>query len=116
MFNRRVHVRVHPSKGEPVEAQISGEDFIDEFDVRDISAGGIGVVAPNLGAGCSVNAIIEVVIKLPRERAFVARGIIRHISRQGMLGIEFTQLAQNDRQRVEQYVARRVGEGGRVAV
>jgi c-di-GMP-binding flagellar brake protein YcgR len=116
MFNRRVHVRVHPSKGEPVAAQISGDDFMDEFDVRDISAGGIGVVAEHVGSGVTINAQIEMVIKLPRERAFVARGIIRHISRQGMLGIEFTQLAHNDRQRVEQYVARRVGEGGRVAV
>jgi hypothetical protein len=116
MFNRRVHVRVHPSPDEPLIAQISGDDFMDEFDVRDISGGGIGVVATDVFAVFTVDTQIEVVVKLPREGAFVARGVIRHISHQGMLGIEFTQLAELDRLRVEQYVARRVGEGGQAAV
>jgi hypothetical protein len=115
MFNRRTHARVHPSPGEPLIAQISGADFMEEFDVRDISVGGIGVVAAHLFGVFAVDTQLEVVIKLPGERAFVARGVIRHISRQGMLGIEFTQLAEIDRLRVEHYVARRVGEGGQAA-
>ena len=115
MFNRRTHVRVHPSPVEPLIAQISGDDFMEEFDVRDISAGGVGVVAADVFAVFALNTQIEVVIKLPREGSFVARGVIRHISRQGMLGIEFTQLADIDRLRVEHYVARRVGEGGQAA-
>jgi c-di-GMP-binding flagellar brake protein YcgR len=115
VFNRRTHVRVHPKPGEPVEVQISGDDFIDMFDVRDISPGGLGVAAPHLVTSSTVGSKIEMVIKLPRQKAFVARGTIRNVSRQGILGIEFTDLPAADRARIQHYVEGRLAEGGAAA-
>jgi c-di-GMP-binding flagellar brake protein YcgR len=108
--NRRVYVRVHPKPGDPVEVQITGDDFMDTLIVRDISAGGMGVAAPTLPVG--VGTKLEMVLKLPHQKALVARGVVRNRSRQGMLGIEFTDLAPADRARIQQYVDGRLAEGG----
>jgi hypothetical protein len=112
MFNRRVHVRVHPKPGEPIEVQVTGDDFIDEFDVRDISTGGLALAAQHMDGAWTPAAQIELMIKLPRQRAFVARGVIRHLSAHGVLGIEFTELAPADLARLELYVEKRRAEGG----
>jgi hypothetical protein len=115
VFNRRTHVRVHPRPGEPVEVQITGDDFIDMFVARDISCGGLGVDARHLVTGSTTGAKVELVIKLPRQKAFIARGTIRNVSRQGILGIEFTDLPPAERARIQHYVESRLAQGGAAA-
>jgi hypothetical protein len=115
MFNRRAHIRVRPKPGEPVEAQVIGDDFIDVFLVRDISSGGIGFFVPHGFAGCNLDVKVQVVITLPHERSFIALGIIRHLTADGHgFGVQFAEIADEDRRRIETYVARRAKEGAEV--
>jgi c-di-GMP-binding flagellar brake protein YcgR len=111
MQSRRAHPRVHPKPGEPIEVQLIGTDFLDVLDVRDISAGGLGLQVPHLFEGCNLDVQLDVVITLPRERSFMARGVIRHISNGTLFGLEFTNLSTAARSRIERYVAARIAQG-----
>jgi hypothetical protein len=111
MMHRRAHSRVRPKPGESIEVQLIGTDFLDIMEVRDISAGGLGLQVPHLFEGGSADAQVDVIIKLPRERPFSARGVIRYISNGTSFGVEFTQLPEQARARIERYVAARIAEG-----
>jgi c-di-GMP-binding flagellar brake protein YcgR len=111
MDKRRAHARVHPSQVEPIEVQLMGTDFLDVLDVRDISAGGLGLLVPHLFEGCNIDAQIDVIIALPHERSFMVRGVIRHISKGNLFGLQFTDLPASARARIERYVAARIAAG-----
>jgi hypothetical protein len=111
MDRRRAHPRVHPKPGEPIEVQLMGTDFLDVLDVRDISAGGLGLQVPHLFAGCNIDAQLDVIIALPHERSFMVRGVIRHISKGSLFGLEFTDLPASARARLDRYVAARIAAG-----
>jgi hypothetical protein len=111
MMHRRAHSRVRPKPGETIEVQVIGTDFLDIMEVRDISAGGLGLQVPHLFEGSSLESQVDVIIKLPRERPFSARGVIRHVSNGTWFGVEFTLLPDPARLRIERYVAARIAEG-----
>jgi c-di-GMP-binding flagellar brake protein YcgR len=111
MDKRRAHPRVHPKPGEPIEVQLMGTDFLDVLDVRDISAGGVGLLVPHLFEGCNIDAQIDVIIALPRERSFMVRGVIRHVSNGNLFGVQFTDLPDSARSRIQRYVAARIAAG-----
>ncbi len=115
MASRRTHSRVRPRPGESIEVQLIGDDFLEILEVRDISAGGLGLQAGHQLALRDIDAEVEVIVSLPRERPFSARGIIRHISNGKQFGIEFTQLPEPARSRVERYVAARIAQGAESA-
>jgi hypothetical protein len=109
--SRRAHSRVRPKPDEPVEVQLIGADFIEILEVRDISEGGLGLQVPHQFAGSDLAAQVDVIITLPRQRPFSARGVIRHISNGTMFGLEFTELPAAARARIEIYVATRIAQG-----
>jgi hypothetical protein len=109
--SRRAHLRVRPKPGESIEVQLIGTDFLDILEVRDISSGGLGLqVPPSFEAG-DLAEQVDVIIKLPRERPFSARGLIRHVTQGNLFGLEFTQLPDQARSRIEKYIAARIAEG-----
>jgi c-di-GMP-binding flagellar brake protein YcgR len=117
MRERRAFHRVKPRSGEPIEVQIVGEDFMDLFHAVDISAGGLGVRVPHRFEGCNIDANVDLVVKLPREKSFMARGVVRHKTlptrdQQTFFGVEFTSISDGDRKRIEEYVRVRLAEGG----
>ena len=109
--SRRAHSRVRPKPGEPIEVQLIGPDFIEVLEVRDISAGGLGLQVPHQFEGSNIASQVDVIIKLPRQRPFSARGVIRHVSGGSMFGLEFTELPDVARARIEAYVAARIAQG-----
>jgi hypothetical protein len=111
MTSRRAHSRVRPKPGESIEVQLIGPDFLEIVEVRDISAGGLGLQIPALFEGRDIDVPVEVIVTLPRERSFSARGVIRHVSKGAQFGVEFTELPDQARSRIERYVAARIAEG-----
>jgi hypothetical protein len=109
--NSRAHSRVRPKPDEPVEVQLIGADFMEVLEVRDISVGGLGLQVPHQFAGSNLADQVDVIIKLPRQRPFSARGVIRHVSNGSMFGLEFTELQPVARTRIEAYVAARIAQG-----
>lgn len=111
-FSRAVpsdRARFRPLPGHPVEVQIVGRNSIDVLNVRDISMTGIGVRVPHRFEGCDIDSEVELVITLPQERAFVARGRIRHETHRAagsaFFGVQFTQLSYEHVRRLRSYVA-----------
>ena len=86
-----------------------GRSSIDVLRARDISATGIGVHVGHGFEGCGVDAGVELVIKLPGVRAFMARGVIRHMNTgggpAGYFGVEFRDVSASQRASIEAYVS-----------
>jgi c-di-GMP-binding flagellar brake protein YcgR len=89
-----------------------GEGFLDVFAARDISAGGVGIVVPHRFEGCAIDQEVDLVISLPGERPFMARGRIVHRTKthQEFFGVEFARLSRNHRSLLERYVDARLRE------
>lgn len=98
--------RVQPAAGKPVHVQIMGDGFLDVFAARDISAGGVGIVVPHRFEGCAIDQEVDLVVSLPGDRPFMARGRIVHRTKthQEFFGIEFTRLASGPLRALERYV------------
>jgi c-di-GMP-binding flagellar brake protein YcgR len=92
-----------------------GDGFLDVVRARDISAGGLSVYVPHDFAGCNLQASVELVVKLPRSRAFMARGVVRHLSAEAesrhYFGVEFTDVPSERRAEIEAYVQQRLALG-----
>lgn len=110
LVDPRKVVRVTTTSSDPVEVQIMGHGFLDFFTVRDISGGGMGILVPHRFQGCNLKHEVELLISLPAERPFLAKGVIIHREEVGkdFFGISFTELRRSDRMRIDQYVARRL--------
>jgi len=105
--NRRKHARVKPEQKAPVRVQIIGEDFLDAFRANDISVGGLSVTVPHLFEGCKIDREVELIVTLPRKRAFQARGQIRHLRKVdygAVFGVMFTAIETENRERINYYV------------
>jgi c-di-GMP-binding flagellar brake protein YcgR len=113
--NRRSYARVRPDPRAPVEIQIMGDGFLDVVRARDISAGGLSVYVPHDFAGCNIQAAVELVVKLPKTRPFMARGVVRHLSAEAAsrhyFGVEFTDVPAEKRGQIEAYVQQRLSLG-----
>jgi c-di-GMP-binding flagellar brake protein YcgR len=83
-----------------------GDGFLDVFSARDISTGGVGIIVPHRFEGCAIEQEVDLVISLPGERPFMARGRIVHRTKtqQEFFGVEFTRLSQAHQRLVERYV------------
>jgi len=118
MDNKRKEERVVPSDQEPVEVQIIGDGFIDILTAKDIGPGGVGIYVAHGFQGLNIVCDVEVIISIPREKSFKARGVIKHKRRlsnhdseqQDFFGILFTQIYNKHRQLLERYVAERLNE------
>ena len=101
--------RKRPSKAAPVEVQIMGGNSLDILHARDISGTGLAVFVPHGFAGCDLDQEVQLVITLPRRRTFIARGVVRHITRKGKpeqyFGIEFTTIQPKHRDQIIEYVS-----------
>ena len=98
-----------------------GDAFLDVLRARDIGLGGVGVSVAHGFEGCDLAATIRVIIKLPGHKAFMVRGVIRHVStgRCGtpggaqlrFFGVEFTELDERAKGELSEYVAQMVARG-----
>lgn len=113
--NRKEAPRARPRQGEPIQVHIVGPDSLDILNARDISATGLGVYFPHRFEGCDIKALLEIVVTLPGQKAFLARGVIQHRSDEGegsaFFGVEFTQIAEGSRALIQDYVSRRLEDG-----
>ena len=102
--------RVKPIEGQPVEVQLMGGDSIDILSAFDISIKGIGVKTPgHYEMKEEVAKKVDLVITLPSTRAFKAKGVIRHVTknkayRRGCFGVEFTEIAQQNITAIRDYM------------
>ena len=100
--------RRRPSKREPVEVQIMGENTLDILQARDISTTGLGVFVVHGFEGFDLDGEVELVITLPRTRTFMARGIVRHVTTRSHLeryfGVAFTRIEPRHRAQIHRYV------------
>ena len=112
MRGRQRSRRAQPAQGKPVHVQIMGEGFLDVFAARDISAGGVSISVPHRFEGCAIDQEVDLVISLPAERPFMARGRIVHRTKTSheFFGVEFTRLADSHSALIERYVDGRLRE------
>ncbi len=104
----RLTTRFRPEPGSPVGVQILGPNSLDVLTARDIAMRGLGIYVPHRFEGCDLESEVELVVTLPGQRPFLARGRVRH--RTGdyddtpFFGIEFVDLALGRRQQVQRYL------------
>jgi c-di-GMP-binding flagellar brake protein YcgR len=107
--NRRKHPRVRPLVRKPVEIQLMGSDFLEVLSARDISLGGVGIRVDHAFSGYDLASEIQLLIKLPGKRSFIANGRVRHkATREGweIYGVEFTRLPAEGEVDLAAYVER----------
>jgi hypothetical protein len=114
----RAYPRARPRADQPIEVQIVGDGFLEMVKARDIGVGGLSVHVPHHFEGCNIHSEVQLVVKLPNQKPFLARGFIRHRAGRGVMedffGLEFSKLGPDDATRIEQYVSKRTVEGGAV--
>ncbi len=115
---KRKFTRVIPEEKDPVEVHLMGTLLLDVLYARDISLGGIGIVAPNHFDEWDLNEKIEIIVALPGDLAdFRARGVIKQIGKKskefGIYGVQFTEMGPKGKQDLNVYV-RRMERIGRV--
>jgi PilZ domain len=110
-LEQRVHRRVRPHPGKPVQIQIIGSDFLDVLVPIDVSEGGVGLRVSHRFEGCTVNVVLDFIVKLPSVRAFQVQGMIRHIRDEpnggGMFGAEFVNLRHEHQELLRAYIDER---------
>lgn len=110
--NPRNNTRVQPAKGEPVAIHVLGRDSLDILSARDISQTGIGVFVPHRFEGCDIESEVELVVKLPGQRTFLARGLVKHQNEKAaaspFFGVQFTDVSAEGRKRLQTYIAKRL--------
>lgn len=107
---------MRPYEAHPVEVQLVGTNFIEVLAAVDLSEGGVGVRVPYAFEGYDLNRQVDVILTLPGQRPFLARGRIRSKSARGgehVFGVEFTYVADAGRPAIAAFVARMmlVGRG-----
>ena len=104
----RANTRVVPTAEAPVEIQVMGRGRLDVLNARNVSQTGIGIYVPHAFAGCDLDEEVELVITLPRERSFLARGTIKHRTDgegEGYhFGVEFTDIERVHRIKIRRFV------------
>lgn len=93
-----------------------GEAFLEVLNADDISAGGLGVRVPHGLSADEVKAEVDLIVTLPGQKPFMAKGNIVHrtgIGKEKRFGVAFTELGDGDRARIEAYVKQLLGLGRR---
>jgi hypothetical protein len=92
----------------------SGRGSLDVLRARNVSQTGIGVFVPHAFEGFDLEEEVELVITLPGERSFLARGILKHWTDGGRagchFGVHFTEMTRAQRAKVRDFVRRRQRE------
>lgn len=89
-----------------------GGTFLDVLYARDLSLGGVSVHVPHGFEGCNLNDEVELVVKLPKQRAFLARGAIKRFERErATFAVEFTRLGEKEKTLLEDYVVELMARG-----
>ena len=105
----RTDLRVRPTKVAPVEVQIMGRGRLDVLRARNVSETGIGVYVPHGFEGCDLDEEVGLVLSFPGQRAFLARGIIKHRTDGGHeghhFGLHFTKISRAHRAIIRAFVA-----------
>ena len=98
-----------PARNEPVYIQIMGDGFLDMFAARDISATGVSIVVPHRFEDCNLDDEVELIITLPGQRPFMARGQIVHRTKtnEAFFGVQFSGLRSRYRDLISAYVRSR---------
>ena len=101
--------RARPASNEPVYVQIMGDGFLDVFAARDISATGVSIVVPHRFEDCNLDDEVELIITLPGQRPFMARGHIVHRTKanEAFFGVQFSGLSRSHRDVISDYVKSR---------
>jgi c-di-GMP-binding flagellar brake protein YcgR len=118
MENQRKNERVVPDESDPIEVQIMGDGFLEILTAKDIGPGGVGIYVEHGFQGLNIIRDVEIVISIPGEKSFKARGVIKHkrqlsnyhSEKQDFFGILFTQICNKHRQLLERYVEERFEE------
>ena len=115
MTEQRKGIRVYPEPENPVEIQIMGDGFLDIFYARNVSEKGIGIEVPYKFEGCDIDKPIDIIITLPPDNCFKARGIIKHsnaeLTMQGIFGVELTSLQKGHERDIKNYVEEMINKG-----
>jgi c-di-GMP-binding flagellar brake protein YcgR len=111
--DKRKHIRVSPLVEDPVEVHLMGTGLIDVLKAKDISMGGIGILAPHHFDEWDLNEKIEIIVALPGDLAdFRARGVIKQIGNKstemGVYGVQFTEMGPKGKQDLLVYVNRMI--------
>ena len=108
VLSDRDATRYLPLGSRPVEVHILGRNSLDILTARDISMTGLGVYVPHRFVGCGIDSEVELVITLPGQRTFVAKGQVKHQtgSPDGppFFGVQFTSLKPEHRERIRAYL------------
>ena len=104
LYKRRAD-RVKPVAGAPIEVQIMGSDSIDILNAFDISLSGIGVKMPSYYKIGNIKREVSLVISLPNDKPFTAKGILRHVSEGDCFGVEFTTIARPALGKIQHYIS-----------
>lgn len=112
-IEKRKYTRVEPNKEEPVEVHLMGSTLIDVLEAKDISLGGIGILAPHHFDAWDLNQTIEVLVALPGELSdFLARGQIKQIGaksqEKGIYGVQFTAIGPKGKRDLQVYINRMI--------
>lgn len=103
--------RVIPLRFAPVEIQVMGEGSLDVLRARNVSATGLGVYVPHGFEGFDLSAVVELVVTLPGETPFLARGKIKHVTESEgearHFGLQFSEIDKQHRRLLERYVKSR---------
>jgi hypothetical protein len=110
----RMRVRVCPTPDDPVIVHVLGRRSLDILRARDVSQTGFGIFVVHGFEECDIEAGVEIVVSLPGERTFLARGRVKHRTEAGddspFFGVHFTGIADEHRARIRRYVERRLEE------
>lgn len=114
----RMRVRVRPRPDRPVIVHVLGRQSLDILHARDVSQTGLGIFVVHGFEGCDVEAGVELVVALPGEPTFLARGRIKHRTEAGadspFFGVHFTRISDAHRTRIRRYVEQRLEEDGAI--
>ncbi len=116
MHERRIHTRVLPMATRPVELQIIGNGFLEVVQIEDISIGGVAIQVPHSFVGCNIKDELDLLLTLPNNPTFKARGVVRHRANKAegtLFGVQFTVLNEKGREKIEKYVELMVAYGRR---
>ena len=104
----RDDTRFRPHPSQPVSVQIMGPNSIDVLTARDIALKGLGVYMPHGAEHWKDDPRVELVITLPGQRPFLAKGQVRHRTHhfedESFFGVEFVDLPKKRREQIRRYL------------
>ena len=103
----RKSVRAEPAPNRPILVDIMGNDLFDTVHAKDISAGGIGVRIDKDFRDWRLKTEVDMRITLPDETAFKAKGVIRFKGENRLVGIIFSEISDENKERIDRYVLER---------